>query len=72
MRTHRRINWDLIIGGAVMVLMALLTIYCYIMGEVREIGQDSVTVVAEDRSPKLDQALKSLADAWREENRNRN
>lgn len=71
MRIHRRINWDLWLGGAVMVALALLIIYCYVQSEARVINE-SVTVVPSDRvGPQMEQALKSLSDAWREENRNR-
>jgi hypothetical protein len=56
-------------GGAIMVTMALLIIYCYVQGNVRQIGQDSVTVVASDPSPEERNLMRHMAESMRKWNR---
>jgi hypothetical protein len=68
-RTIRRINWDLWIGGAIMVTLALLLIYVYVHANVRMIGHDSVTVVASDPSPEDRTLMRHMAESMRKWNR---
>lgn len=71
-RTNTRTNWALILGTAARVCLALAALWLVARIEAWSIKQENtISVPAEPRGPALEQALKSLSDAWREENRNR-
>ena len=67
--TTRRIVFY--VGSALLICAALTALWLAAQIEARMIRQENTISVPDDRSPKLEQALRSMADSWREENRNR-
>lgn len=60
------------IGGAVLIAMAMAALWLAAQIDARMVREENtISVPSDRRGPALEQALRSLSDAWREENRNR-